>query len=113
MSHGPKKQRPRETFRQTYRSGTFINKEKLPRTLPYLTPDCKIEAIELKAAGTLLWNGRKLEFQDVRVYVTPAPEAIRTPLLTDKYEPNDNNALYRKCGKEWHEHEPNTLRCIA
>jgi hypothetical protein len=73
MSHGPKTQRPRETFKQTYRRDSFIKKEKLPETLPYLTPGCKIEAMELKAAGTLLWNGRKLEFQDVRIYVSPAP----------------------------------------
>lgn len=59
----------RETFKQAYKKGCFIKKEKLPVTLPYLTPGCTVEVIELKAVGTLLWNGRELEFQDVRVYV--------------------------------------------
>jgi hypothetical protein len=81
MSHGPKTQRPRELFKRTYQRDCFIRKEKLPATLPYLTPGCTVEAIELKAAGALLWNGRKLEFQDVRVYVTPAP--IERPAVPD------------------------------
>lgn len=69
----------RETFKQTYKKGCFIKKEKLPVTLPYLTAGCTVEAIELKAAGTLLWNGRKLEFQDVRVYVNPHGNESETP----------------------------------
>ena len=59
----------RETFKQTYKKGCFIKKEKLPVTLPYLTPGCTVEAIELKAAGHVLWKGHTYEFQDVRVYV--------------------------------------------
>jgi hypothetical protein len=98
---------------RTYiKAGVFVKKELLPRTIPAISQDSKIEAIELKATGHVLWNGKPLDFVDMRVYVEPGPAPLRTPSLTDQYT-DDGRGNCTKCGQTLQLHEPGTLRCVA
>ena len=38
--------------------------------LPHLHPDLHVRAIEIKASGSCLLDGKELEYQDVRIYVS-------------------------------------------
>jgi hypothetical protein len=59
----------KETYRETYRPReAWVRKDKLPTTLPHLCAEAQLEAIELRAAGHCELDGRKMEFQDLRVY---------------------------------------------
>lgn len=57
----------KETYKETYKPGVAtIRASLLPDRLPYMAPGWKIDAMEMRAAGSLS-DGR--EFQDVRIYL--------------------------------------------
>ena len=62
-----------ETFKQTYRRHTFVNKDSILPTshIPPLVEGAAISDIEIRAAGHCEVDGKKREFMDVRIFVVP------------------------------------------
>jgi hypothetical protein len=59
-----------QTYKQTYKPCTsWVRGELLPAHLPHLNEGRMAEAIELRAAGHCLLDGKEYEFHDVRVYI--------------------------------------------
>lgn len=58
------KQRPKETYRETFHKGTTIKQDLLPHRFPFTADGWKVDSIEMMAAGSLA-DGR--EFQEIRI----------------------------------------------
>lgn len=55
-------------YEEKYRKGFFA--KKLPKVLPHLPTDCKLVAIEIRAAGVgTSKEFGECEYQDVRLYI--------------------------------------------
>lgn len=69
------KRRVVETYRESYRKGTFVEPHRVsscaPGAIPPLAAGAVIKEIEVKAAGHATVDGERLEFIDVRLYVLP------------------------------------------
>lgn len=50
----------------------WVPEHALPKitALPHLHSDLHVRAIEIKASGSCLLDGKELEYQDVRIYVS-------------------------------------------
>lgn len=64
-------QRPKETYRETYRKGTTIRQDLLPDRFPFTTKGWRVDSIEMMAAGNLA-DGR--EFQEIRIITSERGE---------------------------------------
>lgn len=62
----------REVYKEAYKPGALIVSDP-PARLPYMAEGWRIDEMEIRANGRLS-DGR--EFQDIRVYVVPAPRAV-------------------------------------
>lgn len=59
-----------QIYKETYKPlKSWVDGSCLPASVPHLNPGLKAEHIEIRAAGTCLLNGKRFEFQDLRVYV--------------------------------------------
>lgn len=66
----------RLTYEETHSKGTArIRQDKLPE-LRHLLPGWRIIECEIRRAGVVDRNGRSLEFQDLRVYLTDEPPPL-------------------------------------
>ena len=60
-------------YQEKYKKGAMrVRRELLPETLPYMSRETIIKAIEIRSAGRCEIDGESMEFQDIRVYTFPS-----------------------------------------